>query len=125
MSLHGDNSNQVNPNQVTSIKIQRAGNKIYVKQIIKETKTLIDIQDNLGQPDKAKVIANHEMLSAKIQLIKSYDKKILDSIDTDADMEGEIFESSEFERSVSELIISINMWLKSRDTEVMSDGTVP
>ena len=125
MSLHGDNSNQVNPNQVTSIKIQRAGNKIYVKQIIKETKTLIDIQDNLGQPDKAKVIANHEMLSTKIQWIKSYDKKILDSIDTDADMEGEIFESSEFESSVSELIISINMWLKSRDNEVMSDGTVP
>ena len=65
------------------------------------------------------------MLSTKIQLIKSYDEQILDSIDTDADMEREIFESSEFERSVSELIISINMWLKSRDNEVMSDGTVP
>ena len=69
--------------------------------------------------------ANREMLSTKIQLIKSYDKQILDFIDTEADMEREIFESSEFEKSVSELIISINMWLKSHDNEAMSDGTVP
>ena len=125
MSFHRYNSNHVNPNQVTSIKRQRAGNKIYVKRIIKETKTLIDIQDNVGQPDKAKVIAYREMSSTKIQLINSYDKQILDSIDTNADMEREIFESSEFERSVSELIISINMWLKSHDNEVMTDGTIP
>ena len=125
MSRHGDNLNQVNLNQVTSIKRQKAGNKLYVKQIIEETKTLIDIQDNVGQPDKAKVIANREMLSNKIQMIKSYDEQILDSIQTDADMEREIFESSEFERTVSELIISIDMWLKSHDDEVMSDRTVP
>ena len=125
MSLHGDNSNHVNPNQVISIKRHRAGNKICVKRTVKETKTLIDIQDNVGQPDKAKVIAYREMSSTKIQLINSYDKQILDSIDTNADMEREIFESSEFERSVSELIISINMWLKSHENEVMSDGTVP
>ena len=125
MSRHGDNSNQVNLNQVTSIKRQKAGNKLYVKWIIEETKTLIDIQDNVGQPVKAKVIANREMLSNKIQMIKSYDEQILDSIQTDADMEREIFESSEFERTVSELIISIDMWLKSRDDEVMSDRTVP
>ena len=86
MSLHGDNSKQVNLSQVTSIRRQRAGNKIYVKQIIKETKTLIDIQDNVRQPDKAKVIANREMLSTKMQLIKSYDEQILDSINTDADI---------------------------------------
>ena len=65
------------------------------------------------------------MLSTKIQLIKSYDEQILDFIDTEADMEREIFESSEFEKSVSELIISINMWLKSHDNEAMSDGIVP
>ena len=59
------------------------------------------IQDNVGQPDKAKVIPNREMLSTKIQLIKPYDEQILDSVHTDADMEREIFESSEFERSVS------------------------
>ena len=40
-------------------------------------------------------------------------------------MEREIFESSEFAKSVSELIISINMWLKSHDNEAMSDGSVP
>ena len=125
MSLDGDKSKQANPNQVTSIRIQRAGNKIYVKQIIKETKTLIDIQDNVRQPDKVKVIANREMLSTKMQLIKSYDEQILDSINTDADMEMEIFESSEFEKSVSELIISINVWLKSHNNEAISDGTVP
>ena len=55
------------------------------------------MQDNVGQPDKAKVIANREMLSTKIQLIKSYDEQILDSIDKKADIEREIFESSEFE----------------------------
>ena len=65
------------------------------------------------------------MLSNKIQLIKSYDEQILDSIDTNVDMEREIFESIEFGRTVSELIISINMWLKSHDDEVMSDRTVP
>ena len=48
MSLQGGNSNQVNPNQVTSVKRQRAGNKIYVNRLIKETKNLIDIQDNIG-----------------------------------------------------------------------------
>ena len=70
VSLHGDNSNHINPYQITSIKRHRGGNKTYLKQIIKETKTLIHIQDNVGQPDKAKVIANHEILSTKIQLIK-------------------------------------------------------
>ena len=65
------------------------------------------------------------MLSTKIQLIKSYDEQILDFIDTEADMEREIFESSEFEKSVSKLIISINIWLKSHDNEAMSDRTVP
>ena len=109
MSLHLGNSNQVNPNQVTSVKRQRSGNRIYVNRLIKETKSLIDIQDNVGQPDKAKVIANREMLSTKIQLIKSYDEQILHAIDTEADMEREIFESSEFEKSVSKLIISINI----------------
>ena len=85
----------------------------------------MDIQDNVGQPGKAKVIVNREMLSTKIQLIKSYDEQILDSIGTNADMEREIFESSDFEKSVSELIISINIWLKSHDNDAMSDGTVP
>ena len=65
------------------------------------------------------------MLSTKIQLIKSYDEQILDSIDTVADMEREIFESGDFEKLVSELIIYINMWLKSHDNEAMSDETVP
>ena len=73
------------------------------------------MQDNVGQPDNAKVIANQEMLSTKIQLIKSYDERIVDSIDTKADMEREIFKSSEFEKSVSKL----------QDNEAMSDGTVP
>ena len=91
MSIHRDNSNHVNTNLVTSIKRQRASNKIYVKRIIKETKTHVDIQDNVGQPDRAKVIANREMLSTKTQLIKPYDEQILDSIDTDAEMKREIF----------------------------------
>ena len=64
------------------------------------------------------------MLSTKIQLIKSYDEQILDSLDTEADMEREIFESSDCEKSVSDLIISINVWLKSHGNEAMSDGTV-
>ena len=42
-------------------------------------------------------------------MIKSYDEQILDSINTDANIEREIFESSEFKRAVSELIISFNM----------------
>ena len=125
MSLPRDNSKKVNSNQVTSVKRQTARNKISVNRLIKETKNPIDIQNNIGQPDKAKVIANREMLSTKIQLIKSYDEQILHAIDTEADMEREIFESSEFEKSVSELIISINMWLKSHDNKAMSDGTVP
>ena len=124
MSLQGGNSNQVNPNHVTSVKRQRAGNKIYLNRLIKETKNLINTQENVGQPDKAKDIANREMLSTKIQFIKSYDEKILDSIDTEADVEREIFESSGFAKSISKLIISINMWLKSHDNEAMSDGTV-
>ena len=42
-------------------------------------------------------------------LTKSYDEQILDSINTDPNMEREIFESSEFKKKVSELIISFNM----------------
>ena len=42
------------------------------------------MQDNVGQPDKGKIIANREILLAKIQLIKSYDEQILDSIDTES-----------------------------------------
>ena len=125
MSLHGGNSNQVNLNHVATVKRQRVGNRIYLNRLIKETKSLIDIQDNVGQPEKAKVTANRKMLSIKIQLIKSYDEQILDSIDTEGDIEREIFESSELEKSVEELIISINMWLKSHDNKAMSDGTVP
>ena len=127
MSLHRDNSNQVNSNQVTSInqERERAGNKLDVKRITEETKTLIDIQENVGQLDTAKVIANHEILSSKIQLIKSYYEQVLDSINTDADIEIEIVESSEFGRMVNELMISINMWLKSHEDDVMSDRTVP
>ena len=60
--------------------------------------------DNLTKPKP-----NREMLSTKIQLIKSYDEQILDSIDTEADMEREIFESSKNLLSVSEFIISINI----------------
>ena len=76
MSLHGDNSNQVNPNQVTSVKRQKVSNKTYVNCLIKATKNLIDdIQDNVGQPDKAKVIGNREMLSTKTQLVKSHTNK--------------------------------------------------
>ena len=66
MSLHGGNSYQLNTNQATSVKRQRAGNKFYVNPLVKETKNLTDIQDNVGQSDKAKVIANREMLSTKI-----------------------------------------------------------
>ena len=40
MSLQGRNSNQVNPNQVTSVKKQKAGDKIYVNRLIKQTKSL-------------------------------------------------------------------------------------
>ena len=56
------------------------------KSLNPKTKNLIDIQDNVGESNKAKVIANREMLSTKIQLIKSYDKQILDSNDTEADI---------------------------------------
>ena len=61
-----------------------------------------------------------------LQIVKCYqpESNWSSHIDTNADMEREIFESSEFEKSVSELIISINMWLKSHDNEPMSDGTV-
>ena len=83
------------------------------------------MQDNLEKPDKAKVIANREMLSTKIQLIKFYDEQILDSIDIETDMEWEIIESSEFDKSVSELIIFINMLRSHNNDEAMSDGTVP
>ena len=66
ISLQGGNSNQVNPNQLKKKKKQRAGNKIYVNRLIKETKRLTDMQDSVGEPDKAKVIAYREMLSTKI-----------------------------------------------------------
>ena len=50
MSLKEGNSNQINPNRVTSVKRQRAGNEIYVNRLIKETKSLSDMQDKVGQP---------------------------------------------------------------------------
>ena len=37
----------------------------------------------------------------------------------------EIFESSEFKRSVSEMIISIDMWIKSHEKELNSTISYP
>ena len=47
MLLQGGNSDQVNPNQVTSVKRQRTGNKVYVNCLIKEAKSLINMQNNV------------------------------------------------------------------------------
>ena len=49
MSLNRGNSNQVNPNEVTTVKRQKAGNKIFVNRLIKKkqkisliSKTMLD-----------------------------------------------------------------------------------
>ena len=38
MSLNRGNSNQVNPNEVTTVKRQKAGDKIFVNRLIKKKK---------------------------------------------------------------------------------------
>ena len=47
MLLQGGNSDQVNPDQVTSVKRQRTGNKVYVNRLTKEAKSLINMQNNV------------------------------------------------------------------------------
>ena len=49
MSLNRGNSNQVNPNEVTTVKRQKAGDKIFVNRLIKKkqkisliSKTMLD-----------------------------------------------------------------------------------
>ena len=67
------------------------------------------MMENLTKPKSLRIVTCFQPKS------KSCDGQILDSIDTEADVEKEIFKSSEFEKSLSELIISTNMWLKSHD----------
>ena len=52
---------------------------------------------------KVKLTANRDLLST------SYYEKVLDAIFFDYETEKEIFESSKFKKSVSEMMISVDM----------------
>ena len=56
----------------------------------------------------------------KLNLIKSFDVKILNTLTSDDDIEKEIIETVDFERYVQENILVIENWLKSQEEEVRS-----
>ena len=78
-------------------------------------------EDDSNQFIKVKLSANRDIVSSNVILIESFEEKLLDAIATEEDMEKVIFENSEFERFVSEMIISVTRWIKTHEEKIMSN----
>ena len=126
MSDQEDDTQANSRSLITAIKRQRNCNKLYVTRILDESQSIIatNTQHDSNQSFKVKLTVNRNIF-IKVTFIKSFGEKVVDAITTDKDMEKEIFESSKFERYVSEMIISIDIWFNSHEEEVMSYQTQP
>ena len=66
------------------------------------------------------VIASHDVIVDKLNLIKFFNVNILNTLTSEEDKEKEIIETGDFERYVHENISVIENWLKSQEEEVRS-----
>ena len=104
-----DNTQLNSRSLINSIRRQRNDNELHVKRIFEESQSIMATctEDGSNQFIKVKLSANRDIVSSKVILIESFEEKLLDAIATEEDMEKLIFENSEFERSVSEMIICV------------------
>ena len=61
-----------------------------------------------------------DVIADRLNLIKSFDVKILNNLTSEEDIEKKCFETGDFERYVQEDILVIENWLKSQEEEVRS-----
>ena len=105
---------------VVTFKRQRVGNKVYLRRIVTETLDQIQNASTAQENPKFKVMASRDVIVDKLNLIKSFDVKILNTLTSEEDIEKEIIETGDFERYVQENILVIENWLKSQEEEVRS-----
>ena len=67
-------------------------------------------------------MASRDVIVDKLNLIKSFDVKILNTLTSEVDIEKEIIVTGDFERYVQENILEIKNWLKSEEEEVRSSS---
>ena len=79
---------------VVTFKHQRVGNKVYLRRIFTETLNQIQNASTAQENPKFKVIVE------KLNLIKSFDVNILNTLTSEEDIEKEIIETGDFERYV-------------------------
>ena len=107
---------------VVTFKRQRVGNKVYLRRIVTETLDQIQNASTAQENPKFKVMASRDVIVDKLNLIKSFDVKILNSLTSEVDIEKEIIVTGDFERYVQENILEIKNWLKSQEEEVRSSS---
>ena len=103
-----------------TFKRQRVSNKVYLRRIVRETLDQIQNASAARKNPKFKVIASRDVIVDKLNLIKSFDVNILNTLTSEEDIEREIIETGDFERYVQENSLVIENWLKSQEEEVRS-----
>ena len=103
-----------------TFKLQKVGNKVYLRRIVTETLDRIQNASTAQENPKFKVMASRDVIVDKLNLIKSFDVKILNTLTSEEDIEKEIIETCDFESYVQENILAIENWLKSQEEQVRS-----
>ena len=103
-----------------TFKLQKVGNKVYLRRTVTETLDRIQNASTAQENPKFKVMASRDVIVDKLNLIKSVDVKILNTLTSEEDIEKEIIETCDFESYVQENILAIENWLKSEEEQVRS-----
>ena len=85
---------------VVTFKYQRVCNKVYLRRIVTETLDQIQNASTAQENPKCKVMASCDVIVDKLNLIKSFDVKILNTLTSEEDIEKEIIETGDFKRYV-------------------------
>ena len=105
---------------VATFKRQRVGNKVYLCRIVTETLDRVQNASTAQENPKFKVMDSRDVIVDKLNLIKSFDVRILNALTSEEGIEKEIIETCDFEMYVQENILVIENWLKSQKEEVRS-----
>ena len=65
---------------VVTFKLQKDGNKVYLRRIVMETLDRIQNASTAQENPKFKVMASRDVIVDKLNLIKSFDVKILNTL---------------------------------------------
>ena len=71
---------------VVTFKRQRVGNKVYLRRIVTETLDQIQNASTAQENPKVKVMTSHDVIVDKLNLIKSFDAKILNTLTSEEDI---------------------------------------